>query len=206
MTLSIRPCKADDYSLASALMHQAEPEGYRYVFSITSEDQALAFLRYSFKQAHGSFSFKTHHLILKDEHPLGIFGLRTAHDNLRFMFNAAQDILHFYSLREASGVIYRGLKLEQVIQPPKRGRLYLYDFSIDESAQNKGLGSFALNAIFEQAIAQGLNTVALDVAEGNDRAKRLYERMGFKACCFKKGGAQSKYGKVLGQTYMEAQI
>ncbi len=56
--------------------------------------------------------------------------------------------------------------------------IYLYRFFINEEYRNQGIGTIALNKIIEMANKQNKD-VSLEVV-GDNIAKKLYERLGFK--------------------------
>jgi ribosomal protein S18 acetylase RimI-like enzyme len=57
--------------------------------------------------------------------------------------------------------------------------LIMDGIAVAESARGQGIGSKLLRRIIDHATAQGFSGARLDVIEGNDRAKQLYEREGF---------------------------
>lgn len=52
---------------------------------------------------------------------------------------------------------------------------------VDPSFRGRGVAGALVEHLVEQAIAGGANSVALWVADGNDGARRVYERCGFVA-------------------------
>ena len=52
---------------------------------------------------------------------------------------------------------------------------------VDPAARGEGVGSRLLEAIVQEAAARGYGEVRLDVIDGNERARALYERRGFEA-------------------------
>jgi ribosomal protein S18 acetylase RimI-like enzyme len=57
---------------------------------------------------------------------------------------------------------------------------WIYDISIDEEQRGNGYGRALLTGLEQVAREHGLDSIALDVSAGNDYARRLYERAGFK--------------------------
>jgi len=53
------------------------------------------------------------------------------------------------------------------------------DVVVDPALQGKGLGGAVLSAAVADLLGAGIRPVTLNVTEGNDRAARLYERLGF---------------------------
>jgi ribosomal protein S18 acetylase RimI-like enzyme len=59
------------------------------------------------------------------------------------------------------------------------GTLQLVEFAIDVSMQGRGIGSLVLALFKEMAVQKG-KSAQLNVMRTNDRAKALYERLGFR--------------------------
>jgi len=56
---------------------------------------------------------------------------------------------------------------------------YFYSFRIQPAFRNLGLGSFIIKVVEDDLRKRGFNTITLNVAKDNQRARRLYERHGF---------------------------
>ena len=63
--------------------------------------------------------------------------------------------------------------------PRGTNRAYVYDLFIDEGLRGRGLGRQALQLIEEEARADGLSGVDLNVWGGNDAARALYRTAGY---------------------------
>ena len=55
----------------------------------------------------------------------------------------------------------------------------IYDLAIDEEHRGKGYGRALLNGLEQVARDQGLESITLNVAAGNDYARQIYERAGY---------------------------
>ena len=64
---------------------------------------------------------------------------------------------------------------------PKPGELVMDGIAVRSNARGKGIGTSLLEEIRMLAEQQGFNRVRLDVIDTNPKAKKLYERMGFRA-------------------------
>ncbi len=58
--------------------------------------------------------------------------------------------------------------------------LYLDDLCIDENLRGKGIGKKVFDKVVEFARNEGCYNITLNVWEGNDSAKKFYEKCGFK--------------------------
>ncbi len=66
------------------------------------------------------------------------------------------------------------------LQSPDVSSAWIYDLAIDDEQRGKGYGRALLNGLEQVAREHGLGSIALNVFAGNDYARRLYERAGFK--------------------------
>lgn len=71
------------------------------------------------------------------------------------------------------GIIYE--------RKPAPGELLMDGIAVDESYRGRGIGTGIMNRLFKYGLDEGYGTVRLDVIDINDRARRLYEKVGFKA-------------------------
>ena len=113
-------------------------------------------------------------------------GLKVSKEQERYVSNAAVMLARAYAYREQRSkafIIYCddtpvGMSLYYDMD-----ELEAYDFSqffIDERYQGKGYGTAAASQMIEMMKADGkYKKVVLCYIEGNDAAKRLYEKMGF---------------------------
>lgn len=57
--------------------------------------------------------------------------------------------------------------------------LYIDDLCVDQTARGKHIGSYLCEYVMEYARNNGYYSVTLNVWEGNDSARRFYEKSGF---------------------------
>ncbi len=73
-----------------------------------------------------------------------------------------------------------GYALAAVVpQTPIRG--HLYDLFVRRDARGRGVGRALIAAVAQQFKQRGVSHLSLDVAVGNESARRLYERLGFRS-------------------------
>jgi ribosomal protein S18 acetylase RimI-like enzyme len=73
-----------------------------------------------------------------------------------------------------------GYALANVVpQTPIRG--HLYDLYVRAEARGRGVGGELIAAVADRLKGRGVTHLSLDVALTNDSARRLYERLGFRA-------------------------
>ena len=58
-------------------------------------------------------------------------------------------------------------------------RAYLFSFRIKPEYRSQGIGSFMLQFVEDQLLSRGFDSIRLNVARANVRARKLYERHGY---------------------------
>jgi len=174
MPLNFRPARPDDVELAVPLIYSSGPAAFDYVFP-----RAQDFLRSAFVSGHGQFSHRQHWVGELDGRVVVTGTLVSASDNLSNMLAATWQILRFYGPVQALGVIRRGLQMEQLIPPPKKGFNYLAHLGVQPGLTGQGIGSQLIDYFLKLGHARGLPNAALDVSAENPLAQALYERLGF---------------------------
>ncbi len=59
-------------------------------------------------------------------------------------------------------------------------RAYLFSFRIRPELRDQGLGSVLMDVVEKDLLGRGFNTLRLNVARNNIRARKLYERLGYR--------------------------
>ena len=84
-----------------------------------------------------------------------------------------------YGPVSAVPVMFNGLRLEQIIQPPPKQTYYLAHLGVAEGVRGEGIGTRLVEHLLKLGRAAGFQRAALDVAASNPLAQALYERLGF---------------------------
>lgn len=105
---------------------------------------------------------------------LGLAGFRTAEGS--FAGGSSADLAEVYG---PMGSLWRGMLLRGLGDEPEVDRFLLDGLCVADWAQGQGVGSALLREICAEARERGYTTVRLDVIDRNDRARALYERLGF---------------------------
>ena len=66
------------------------------------------------------------------------------------------------------------------LEGPEVASAWIYDISIDDEQRGKGYGRALLTGLEQAAEERGCSSIGLNVFAGNDVARRLYERAGYK--------------------------
>ncbi len=176
MSVTFRPARPDDAPAAVPLIYSSGPAAFDYVFGA---EQVLVFLHRAFVGARGQFSHRQHWVGEWQGRVVVAGTLVRSEDNLRHMLAATQQILGFYGLWAGAGVMRRGLQVEHLIKPPKKGCNYLAHLGVQAGLTGQGIGSQLIEHLLKLGSARGLPKAALDVSAQNPLAQALYERWGF---------------------------
>jgi ribosomal protein S18 acetylase RimI-like enzyme len=177
--LVIRAAAAGDVDDAVPLIYSSGPAAFDYVFSVPGTATAQQFLRAAFADGRGEFGWHNHLVAELDGRVIAAGAGWTASSNLRFALGAGRQILRRYGFARGMQVIARGLRIEAVIQPPRRGCWYIAHLGVRPDVRSRGIGEALVRQLLRAGGRAGCNMAELDVAATNDRAQALYERLGF---------------------------
>ena len=204
MSITIRPGQPKDVDQAVPLIYSSGPDAFNYVFSDSYQTQSIEFLKAAFVDGRSEFGYKQHTVaVLNSGEVVGIGGVRFSEQNFRFTLAAVSIILRFYGAVGGIRTIGRGLKIEQVIKPPKQGVGITYHIGVSPEHQSRGIGTQLIDHLVTQIQEKGMGKVALDVSINNPRAHALYERLGFESVVKNESQLSSDFGFVAPLWYME---
>ncbi|MCP4122787.1 MAG: GNAT family N-acetyltransferase [Bacteroidetes bacterium] len=178
--ISFRDAVPQDVEAAVPLIYSSGPVAFDYIFSVEGKGSAKDFLSYCFVRPGGEMGHADHTVAVAGNSIVGIGKTYSADINFKNTRSIAWRIISFYGLLKGLGVIRRGLQFEDMIKPPAKGESTIVHIGVDPAAQGKGIGRGMMEALINKAEKKGSATAVLDVAEENDRARFLYERLGFK--------------------------
>lgn len=178
MVLQFRPATAADAPLLAPLIYDSGPEAFQYVFNAGGKT-ALEFLQYSLQQQGGEFGHGCHTAVLLEGEIVAVGAEFSGSDSLSFLWNNALQILSFFPFPASLGVIRRGLQVERILVPPKKGVHYIAHLDTQQAFRGRGIGEQLILEFMRRAAQAGRNRIELDVAETNQRAEALYQRMGY---------------------------
>mgnify|MGYP000727984813 CR=1 FL=1 len=182
--MNIRPAKPQDAEQIFNLIYSSGPNAFDFVFSENDTLESKDFLRSTFETNLGTFSHQTHFVVedpsLDSNRNIVASLMVKSKDQLtRHMLGDMRAILKFYGLFSALKVMIRGLKVETMIKPPVKGRLYVGHLGVSPSLQGQGIGKLMIQKAEELAKDKDLSHLSLDVSLQNPNAERLYQKLGF---------------------------
>lgn len=86
---------------------------------------------------------------------------------------------YLFSVKESEGLTPVGHLWFNVMEQEKGPIAFILDILIYEEFQGKGYGQATMTALEEKVRELGLNTIGLHVFGHNQRAYRLYQKMGY---------------------------
>jgi ribosomal protein S18 acetylase RimI-like enzyme len=198
-----RAALPQDVEAAAPLIHSSGPAAFDYVFAVPGRGDARAFLRRAFVDGAGEFGWRNH-LVGELEGVVVAVGAGYGGEaSLAFTLAAARQILAHYGPRRAPGVIARGLGVERVIPPPRRGMHYLAHLGVAPALRGQGIGRALIEALIRRGVQAGRRRMVLDVATSNPRAQALYARLGFEVTGERASALANAQGAVPGHRRME---
>lgn len=178
LSLRLRPARVADAARAVPLIYSAGPEGFDYVFS-HGRHHASDYLHYAFTDGAGMFGHRNHIVAELDGEVAGIGAFYSGMEYNALSQGSLRQILRFYHWR-CLPVLRCALRTTRWMPPPGRHTLYVANLGVAPALRGRGIGACLLQAQMTQARAAGKRKLALDVAENNPDAQRLYERLGLR--------------------------
>ncbi|HXG27400.1 MAG TPA: GNAT family N-acetyltransferase [Nevskiales bacterium] len=178
MNLRFRPAEPRDAELAVPLIYSAGPEGFEYVFT-QGRRNARDFLGYAFTDGAGLFGCRNHRVAEYDGRVVGIGAFYSGADYAALSRDTLRQLLRFYRLA-CLPVLRRAMQTTRWMPPPGRRTLYVANLGVAPAHRGRGIGAGLLREQMQHARGAGLARLALDVAETNPAAQRLYERLGLR--------------------------
>jgi GNAT superfamily N-acetyltransferase len=172
----IMPGKNDAENCAK-LMYMAGPNVYRYLFGL-DEPGTIELLAAYFNVPETPYA-KEKIIMFEDENTtMGFIQVFPVRDVNALEWNFIKKLM-WNKFRIAVRYIYRGSRL---LRDPRllNDELYISCLAVFPAYRGRGIATTLLKWAEQEAQRKGLNRVSLFVEIDNDRAKRLYEKFGFR--------------------------
>jgi ribosomal protein S18 acetylase RimI-like enzyme len=177
--LTVRPASRHDVDAAIPLIYSSGPQAFDFVFSVPGRTSALEFLHAAFIDGRGEFGWRNHTVVEDDGGVVGVGAAWTGHAHLAFALAGLRQIVAHYGLQRGAQVATRGLRVESVIQPPRRDCCYVAHLGVAADQRSRGVGAALVLHLLDRGRRERCRVAELDVATTNPRARALYERLGF---------------------------
>lgn len=204
--ISFRDACASDCGGAVPLVYASGPDAFRYVFETRAAGGAPAFLQRAWNAGSGEFGYRTHVVAEVDGRVIAVGAMYSGRESREFTRAAVTQILRHFGPLVGLAVLWRGLRAERVIRPPRRDVCYLAHLSVAEELRGLGIGSQLVGYLLERGRGQGFAVAGIDVAHTNGAARALYERLGFRHCETRRSTLRRGDVTVAGHDYMEMSL
>jgi len=164
----IRKAVHTDSQAIANLMMQAMAEVVSKLTGSADPYSELAFLEHFIRLPDNQYSYQNT-LVFEDNYR--ICGSLTAYDGAS-LHTLRQPILDYLNLR--------GIAAENIEGETAGGEFYIDTIGVSPDKQGHGIGTQLLEAGIQTGIALGHRHIGLLVNPDNPKAKKFYERMGFK--------------------------
>jgi ribosomal protein S18 acetylase RimI-like enzyme len=175
----IRPARPQDAEYLAPLVYSSGPAAFDYVFKHNTRVDAIAFLTRALQTPGGEFGYDCHWTVELGGEVVGAGAGFTGEKPAAFMISALRRILGTYGLFTGAGVIFRGLRMESMVRPPKGAEYCVAHLGIRPDLRGNGLGERLIRHLLDRARSENRPVAVLDVSVENPRAQALYERLGF---------------------------
>lgn len=173
---TLRPARRDDADRCCALMYVAGPEIWDFVFGSANPTGAIAGL---FADGKGLFGWRAGNVAEVGGEVAGVVLWYSRADQRRLNLELVLQMLRLRGMQHRARAMRRGMQVSSVMPPVKAGEGYVSCLATHGSRRGMGIGTTLLNEVSRLALVRGCKSLVLDVSSQNDRARRLYERLGF---------------------------
>lgn len=206
MALEIRPAEPADVETAVPLIYSSGPDAFEFVFAHEKTGDAQAFLRHAFVHGQGEFGYLNHVVVTQNGEIVGVGASFSGQDMLGFTVAAVAQIIRFFGLPTGLGIIRRGLQIERVVVPPRKGEHCVAHLGVKPECQSLGIGTHLINYLLADGRRLGRKTAVLDVSVENSRAEALYKRLGFVVTKEVPSHYENQYGRVYNHRRMALKL
>ncbi len=177
--LTFRQAEPRDAHVAGPLIFDTFPRVATFIVGLGSAERANAILERIFALPGHRFSSEETTLAVYQGRVIGLLISYPAHRLRKLDRRTERLILKQYRLRGKIALVIRTWPL-LFMNKISRDEYMIGNLAVKKSYRGRGVGAHMLAYAEEQARAGGLKKVALRVAIENQRARVLYERIGFK--------------------------
>jgi ribosomal protein S18 acetylase RimI-like enzyme len=202
MEFLFRRAQPQDAEEASRLVYSVGPEGFDYTFS-QGNTTAPEFLRYAFLEGGGFFGYRNHIVVEAAGRLVGTGAFYSGHEYNALSIGISKQIFRFYGFPGFLSVMRRSFQALSLTPPPRKDMEYIADLAVTEDMRSRGIATALLERQKEVARRKGRRVYALDVSVNNPRARKLYERLGFKVTGYNRFRGRGETSSVPDSQRME---
>jgi ribosomal protein S18 acetylase RimI-like enzyme len=177
--LRIREAKPEDAGQIAPLIYRTDPTTFNFEYGFKKKS-ILDYISLSFRQKNSFFSFQKTRVV--EDKYARIAGLVIAFDydfSARAIRQEYKTYLGWAGVFKTISFLRREAVVNRYWVLPDKDSLYIAFYSIAPRWQGTGLSRYLFSEALNMAKNQGYKKVELDVAIDNEKAKKLYFKMGF---------------------------
>jgi len=111
---------------------------------------------------------------LESHRVIGVLAIQT--ENQNFINPVFKEIKSHYGFW---GAVVKSVALDCLQHSPKPGEIHIEGIAVVDSARGQGVGTKLIDALMDFAKNENFKKITLEVIDTNQRALKLYERLGF---------------------------
>jgi ribosomal protein S18 acetylase RimI-like enzyme len=177
--ITLRPAIAADVDWGAPLMFASGPALFSYVFA-SEPQEAEETLRQAFGFAGHAFSFDHAQVLEVTDKPAGLIIAYQGNVKRKAEEKVQGVMAKILPLKKLPGILMNVADLTRIKQNVAMNDYYILSLSIAPEWQSQGLGTAVLKDAEIEAQELGCRSICLDVPYSNDRARALFERLGYR--------------------------
>lgn len=182
--MEIRTAKQSDVGDIAAQIYSAGTELYDFIYQ-TRKQAAIDFIGFEFQSGYGFCGYRNLTVAVMDGKVVGTGCFYDGKGYGLLKLGTVVNMFRFYGWLAVWPVLLRSRHIGSVMKKPEKGEWYLANFAVERSRQGQGIGTQLIQSQWHFAAANGYKTFALDVADNNPKAEKLYTRLGLRVVCEK---------------------
>ena len=176
--VEIRKAQADDKGPLDEIMYSTGRELYDFAFNLGNLT-ARDYIRFEYLAGGGFCGHRNLTVAVEENRVAGTVSLYDRQSFGRLSRGAIGNVFRFYGWVKAWTVLRRMTHVGRIVSRPERGELYLSNLGVRRDRRGRGIGRALIDLKRKEAQARGYLKLALDVADTNPKAEKLYRRIGF---------------------------
>ncbi len=176
--LVYRSASPDDAKAASELIFATFPDMATFIFGLGSKARAKEIIARIFPMSGHRMSYEMTEIVQYQGRVIGLMVTCPGKELGKLDRKLGRIMLKQYRFRGKLALVIRGLPL-MFIKEASVDEYLLSHLAVKPRFRGRGVGSLMLKRLENHAREHGLNKVTLQVALGNQKARKLYERHGF---------------------------
>lgn len=177
--LEFRPAKPSDARVASNLIFETFTKKATFIIGLGCEGRARKILADIFPILGHRLSYEFTQFVMYDDQVVGAMVLFPGSELGRLDRRLYRPILQQYTLSKKLRLIRRAFPLV-FIKETTHSEYFISNLAVKRQYRNKGIGEKMLQYAEELAMKAGLSKISLMVNLENQKARRFYDRQGYK--------------------------